>query len=72
MAYRDHLITSMEQLQALYGAAGFVRILDDKTLAIPDRPGNNRIDSFRNIIELFSHSGRRRDAARERPRFDLD
>ena len=95
MAYSDHLITSMEQLQALYGeklptsvikeidhindgyrklieaapflavatsgpegldcspkgdAAGFVRILDDKTLAIPDRPGNNRIDSFRNIM----------------------
>jgi PPOX class probable FMN-dependent enzyme len=27
-----------------------VRILDDKTLAIPDRPGNNRIDGFRNIM----------------------
>jgi uncharacterized protein len=95
MAYRDHLITTMEQLQSLYGeklptsvikeidhindgyrklieaapfvavatsgpegldcspkgdAPGFVRILDDKTLAIPDRPGNNRIDSFRNIM----------------------
>jgi PPOX class probable FMN-dependent enzyme len=95
MAYRDHLITSMEQLQSLYGeklgtsvikeidhindgyrklieaspfvaiatsgpegldcspkgdAAGFVRILDNKTLAIPDRPGNNRIDGFRNIM----------------------
>jgi PPOX class probable FMN-dependent enzyme len=31
-------------------AAGFVRILDNKTLAIPDRPGNNRIDGFRNIV----------------------
>src|SRR3954464_3598390 len=31
-------------------AAGFVRILDDKTLAIPDRPGNNRIDGFSNIV----------------------
>jgi PPOX class probable FMN-dependent enzyme len=95
MVYRDHLITSMEQLQSLYGeklptsvikeidhindgyrklieaapfvavatsgpdgldcspkgdAPGFVRIVDDKTLAIPDRPGNNRIDSFRNIM----------------------
>lgn len=95
MAYRDHLITSMEQLQALYGEkmgaavvkeidyingayrklieaapfvavatsgpegldcspkgdpAGFVRILDERTLAIPDRPGNNRIDGFRNIV----------------------
>jgi PPOX class probable FMN-dependent enzyme len=31
-------------------AAGFVRIIDEKTLAMPDRPGNNRIDSFRNIV----------------------
>lgn len=95
MSYRDHLITSMEQLQALYGekskgavlkeidhlndgyrrlveaspfvavatagpegldcspkgdAPGFVRVLDDRTLALPDRPGNNRIDGFTNIM----------------------
>src|SRR4051794_22442102 len=95
VAYQDHLITSMDELRALYGerggasvikeihrindgyrklieaapfvvvatsgpegldcspkgdAAGFVRILDDKTLAIPDRPGNNRIDGFSNIM----------------------
>jgi len=95
MGYRDHMITSLEQLQALYSEKlpasvvkeldrlndsyrklieaspfvaiatsgpegldcspkgdpkGFVRILDDKTLAIPDRPGNNRIDGFRNIL----------------------
>ena len=31
-------------------APGFVRIIDEKTLAIPDRVGNNRIDSLRNII----------------------
>lgn len=31
-------------------APGFVRIIDDQTLAIPDRPGNNRIDTLRNII----------------------
>ena len=31
-------------------APGFVRILDERTLAIPDRPGNNRIDGFRNIV----------------------
>ena len=30
--------------------AGFVKILDDRTLAIPDRPGNNRLDSLVNII----------------------
>jgi PPOX class probable FMN-dependent enzyme len=29
---------------------GFIRILDDKTLAMPDRRGNNRIDSLRNIV----------------------
>jgi uncharacterized protein len=95
MGYRDHRITNMDQLQALYGEkmgasvikeidyvndayrrlieaapfvaiatsgpegldcspkgdpAGFVHILDEKTLAIPDRPGNNRIDGFRNIV----------------------
>ena len=31
-------------------APGFVRILDEKTIAIPDRPGNNRIDGFRNVV----------------------
>lgn len=95
MSASEHRITSIEQLEALYGqpfgpsvakeidhiapsyrklieaapfvavatagpegldcspkgdAAGFVRILDDKTLALPDRPGNNRIDGFRNIL----------------------
>ncbi|AJC19942.1 pyridoxamine 5'-phosphate oxidase family protein [Pandoraea pulmonicola] len=30
--------------------AGFVQILDERTLAIPDRPGNNRIDNLRNLI----------------------
>lgn len=29
---------------------GFVRVLDSKTLAMPDRRGNNRIDSLRNIV----------------------
>ncbi|MEH6522351.1 pyridoxamine 5'-phosphate oxidase family protein [Sulfitobacter sp.] len=30
--------------------AGFVEVIDSQTLAIPDRPGNNRFDSFLNII----------------------
>jgi PPOX class probable FMN-dependent enzyme len=30
--------------------AGFVRVEDDKTLLMPDRRGNNRIDSLRNIV----------------------
>jgi PPOX class probable FMN-dependent enzyme len=29
---------------------GFVRVVDDRTLLIPDRRGNNRIDSLRNIV----------------------
>lgn len=29
---------------------GFVHVLDDKTLLIPDRPGNNRLDTQSNII----------------------
>ena len=29
---------------------GFVLVLDDTTLAIPDWPGNNRLDSFSNIV----------------------
>jgi len=29
---------------------GFVQVLDDKTLVIPDRPGNNRLDTLSNII----------------------
>ncbi|MCF8467227.1 MAG: pyridoxamine 5'-phosphate oxidase family protein [Sneathiella sp.] len=31
-------------------APGFVKVLDETTLLIPDRPGNNRLDSLRNII----------------------
>jgi PPOX class probable FMN-dependent enzyme len=31
-------------------APGFVEILDDKTLLLADRRGNNRIDSLRNIL----------------------
>ena len=30
--------------------AGFVRVCDRKTLLIPDRRGNNRIDALRNIV----------------------
>jgi len=92
---KDHLITTMEALEGLYGEthppsvaketdritpayralieaapffalassgpggldcsprgdpAGFVRVADEKTLLIPDRRGNNRIDTLRNII----------------------
>lgn len=30
---------------------GFVRVIDDTTLLIPDRPGNNRVDSFGNLLD---------------------
>ena len=30
--------------------AGFVKVLDETTLAIPDRLGNGRLDTFRNIL----------------------
>ena len=31
-------------------APGFVAVVDDKHLELPDRPGNNRLDSFQNLI----------------------
>ncbi len=93
---RDHLVTSVEQLERIYGepygpsiakeadritahyrafieaapffalasagpdgldcsprgdAPGFVRVHDEKTLLVPDRQGNNRIDTLRNILK---------------------
>jgi len=30
--------------------AGFTHVLDDTTIAIPERPGNRRADGFRNIL----------------------
>ncbi|MET0923623.1 MAG: pyridoxamine 5'-phosphate oxidase family protein [Xanthobacteraceae bacterium] len=92
---RDHFVTSVEQLERVYGEpygpsiakeadritahyrafieaapffalasvgpdgmdcsprgdpAGFVRVHDERTLLIPDRQGNNRIDTLRNIL----------------------
>jgi PPOX class probable FMN-dependent enzyme len=31
-------------------AAGFVRVADENTLLLPDRRGNNRIDTLRNVV----------------------
>lgn len=33
------------------GAPGFIKAWDERTLLIPDSPGNNRLDSMRNIVE---------------------
>jgi PPOX class probable FMN-dependent enzyme len=32
------------------GEPGFVKVVDDTTLLIPDAPGNNRLDTLQNII----------------------
>lgn len=32
-------------------APGFIHVVDDRMLLIPDRPGNKRLDTFRNILE---------------------
>ena len=31
------------------GDPGFVKVLDERTLVLPDRPGNNRVDSLKNL-----------------------
>ena len=31
--------------------AGFVRVLDEQTIAVPERPGNKRVDGFANVLE---------------------
>jgi PPOX class probable FMN-dependent enzyme len=31
--------------------AGFVKVLDEKTVAVPDRVGNRRLDTFRNVVQ---------------------
>jgi PPOX class probable FMN-dependent enzyme len=33
------------------GAPGFVHVADDHTLLLPDRPGNNRLDSLANLTQ---------------------
>jgi uncharacterized protein len=32
------------------GDPGFVKVLDEHRLALPDRPGNNRVDGLRNLV----------------------
>ena len=32
-------------------APGFVRVLDDRHLVIPDRPGNRRLDGMKNLLQ---------------------
>lgn len=29
---------------------GFVKVLDERTVAVPERPGNRRVDGFRNVL----------------------
>lgn len=37
------------------GGVGFVRVVSPTELQMPDRPGNNRIDSFQNILSGGGH-----------------
>jgi PPOX class probable FMN-dependent enzyme len=32
------------------GPPGFVKVLDERRLAVPDLPGNNRVDTFTNLL----------------------
>jgi len=50
------LILSTSNAQGMQDASprgedpGFVKVLDEHRLAIPDRPGNNRLDTYSNLI----------------------
>lgn len=50
------LILSTSNSEGMHDASprgedpGFVKVLDDYRLAIPDRPGNNRLDTYSNLI----------------------
>lgn len=35
------------------GEAGFIKVIDDNTVIIPDWTGNNRLDTFSNILETL-------------------
>jgi PPOX class probable FMN-dependent enzyme len=36
------------------GDPGFIKVVDAQTLLLPDAPGNNRLDSFENIVDTGS------------------
>lgn len=36
------------------GVPGFVKVRDERTLLVPDAPGNNRLDSLPNIAPFLS------------------
>lgn len=36
--------------------AGFVKVIDDRTILIPERPGNRRADTMSNVVENPGHS----------------
>ena len=44
---------------------GFVRVIEDQTIIIPDRPGNNRVHTMQNIVANLSKTpGRLRHAGK--------
>jgi PPOX class probable FMN-dependent enzyme len=40
-----------EHCRAFIARAPFVLVVDDRTLLVPDRPGNKRFDGMRNLLE---------------------
>ena len=56
------------------GPPGFVTVLDEQHLAIPDATGNRRLDTLENVVESrraardLRHPGPRHHAARQRAR----
>jgi len=53
------------------GPAGFVTVLDSRTVAIPDATGNKRLDTLQNVIAAVlgsRSSGCRRTPSRPQPR----
>jgi len=51
LALATHAADGSTDVSPRGDAPGFVQIVDDQTLVIPDRPGNKRHDSVINIIE---------------------
>jgi PPOX class probable FMN-dependent enzyme len=48
------------------GPAGFISVLDDRLLAVPDATGNRRLDTFRNVLQT-GRAGPAAAAPRSRP-----
>jgi PPOX class probable FMN-dependent enzyme len=48
---RHFMLGTLGDVSPKGDAPGFVQVVDDTTLLIPDRPGNNRLDSLGNLLD---------------------